>query len=197
MWRVCGCGCGCGCSCYVGVRPVKQKQPLVGCVGPAHSPCFPTSSCAPHGPWATAAVQQPLPPPLARFTFGRPDVELLRRYCEQRFGWSQAQADEQLLPAVQSYDERQVGAVGGWREGERVCVSAHVRVGACASANCGCGGCQRQCVRWERGSCGRAGWAAACLAPGHAMLKPSPLHCLPLPLHLLRRASRPSTPSSP
>lgn len=42
-----------------------------------------------------------------RFVFGRPDLELLRRFCAQKFGWEAAKTDELLLPVLRAYDERQ------------------------------------------------------------------------------------------
>ena len=44
-----------------------------------------------------------------RFTFGRPDVELLRQFCAAKFGWEPQYAEQQLAPVVQAYDQRQVG----------------------------------------------------------------------------------------
>lgn len=36
-----------------------------------------------------------------KFAFGRPDVELLRAFCRERFGWEGARVDELLLPVLQ------------------------------------------------------------------------------------------------
>ena len=51
------------------------------------------------------------PSPRPRFTFGRPDVELLRQFCAAKFGWEVQYAEQQLAPVVQAYDQRQVGWV--------------------------------------------------------------------------------------
>ena len=42
-----------------------------------------------------------------KFTFARPDVGLLRRFCMERFGWEQSRTDELLVPMLRVYDERQ------------------------------------------------------------------------------------------
>lgn len=42
-----------------------------------------------------------------KFTFARPDLDLLRRFCADKFGWEQSRADELLLPVLKAYDERQ------------------------------------------------------------------------------------------
>ena len=42
-----------------------------------------------------------------KFTFARPDVDLLRQFCAQRFGWESARTDELLMPAIKAHDERQ------------------------------------------------------------------------------------------
>ena len=42
-----------------------------------------------------------------KFTFARPDLDLLRRFCSDRFGWEQSRTDELLLPVLKAYDERQ------------------------------------------------------------------------------------------
>jgi hypothetical protein len=41
-----------------------------------------------------------------RFTFGRPDLELLRAFCRERFGWEPARCDELLLPVLRAHEER-------------------------------------------------------------------------------------------
>ncbi|KAK9819017.1 hypothetical protein WJX74_004467 [Apatococcus lobatus] len=41
------------------------------------------------------------------FFFGRPDLQLLQRFCFDRFGWGQAEVDKLLLPVLKAYDERQ------------------------------------------------------------------------------------------
>ncbi|KAK9861414.1 hypothetical protein WJX84_011927 [Apatococcus fuscideae] len=41
------------------------------------------------------------------FFFGRPDLQLLQRFCSDRFGWGQAEVDKLLLPVLKAYDERQ------------------------------------------------------------------------------------------
>ena len=35
-----------------------------------------------------------------KFTYGRPDLQLLRRFCLDRFGWQQDRADELLVPVL-------------------------------------------------------------------------------------------------
>lgn len=35
-----------------------------------------------------------------KFTYGRPDLQLLRRFCQDKFGWQQDRADELLLPVL-------------------------------------------------------------------------------------------------
>ncbi|KAK9830500.1 hypothetical protein WJX72_012105 [[Myrmecia] bisecta] len=42
-----------------------------------------------------------------RFTYGRPDIELLRKFCFDKFGWTRDKADQLLLPVLKAYDERQ------------------------------------------------------------------------------------------
>lgn len=42
-----------------------------------------------------------------RFTFGRPDLDSLRRLCWARFAWPQDKADELLLPMIKAFDDRQ------------------------------------------------------------------------------------------
>jgi DNA excision repair protein ERCC-5 len=42
-----------------------------------------------------------------KFSFGCPDVELLRRFCAERFGWSAGQAEELLGPVAAAYEQRQ------------------------------------------------------------------------------------------
>lgn len=42
-----------------------------------------------------------------RITFGRPDVEMLRRFCSDQFGWARAKADELLNPVAKAFDERE------------------------------------------------------------------------------------------
>ncbi len=34
------------------------------------------------------------------FFFGRPDMQLLQRFCFDRFGWGQAEVDKLLLPVL-------------------------------------------------------------------------------------------------
>ena len=34
------------------------------------------------------------------FFFGRPDLQLLQRFCSDRFGWGQAEVDKLLLPVL-------------------------------------------------------------------------------------------------
>ena len=34
------------------------------------------------------------------FFFGRPDLQLLQRFCFDRFGWGQAEVDKLLLPVL-------------------------------------------------------------------------------------------------
>lgn len=42
-----------------------------------------------------------------KFAFARPDIQLLRQFCEERFGWEHARTDELLVPVLKAYDERQ------------------------------------------------------------------------------------------
>lgn len=42
-----------------------------------------------------------------KFTFARPDADLLRHFCFERLGWDRSRVDELLLPVLQNYDERQ------------------------------------------------------------------------------------------
>ncbi|KAL3160296.1 hypothetical protein ABBQ38_009688 [Trebouxia sp. C0009 RCD-2024] len=42
-----------------------------------------------------------------KFTYGRPDLQLLRRFCQDKFGWQQDRADELLLPVLKAYDDNQ------------------------------------------------------------------------------------------
>ena len=35
-----------------------------------------------------------------KFTYGRPDLQLLRRFCLDKFGWQQDRADELLVPVL-------------------------------------------------------------------------------------------------
>lgn len=35
-----------------------------------------------------------------KFTYGRPDLQLLRQFCLDKFGWSQDKADELLVPVL-------------------------------------------------------------------------------------------------
>lgn len=42
-----------------------------------------------------------------KFTFARPDLDLLRHFCAQKFGWEQVRIDELLIPVLKAYDERQ------------------------------------------------------------------------------------------
>ncbi|KAL3698871.1 hypothetical protein R1sor_012947 [Riccia sorocarpa] len=41
------------------------------------------------------------------FSFGRPDLETLRRFCYEKFGWNKEKADELLLPVLKEYDRRE------------------------------------------------------------------------------------------
>ena len=36
----------------------------------------------------------------AAFTFGRPDLDLLRRFCADRFGWDQDKVDQLIQPVL-------------------------------------------------------------------------------------------------
>ena len=38
-----------------------------------------------------------------KFTYGRPDLQLLRRFCQDKFGWQQDRADELLVPVLKVY----------------------------------------------------------------------------------------------
>lgn len=42
-----------------------------------------------------------------RFEFGRPDLELLRGFCQHRFGWEFARTDQLLTPVLEAYDRRE------------------------------------------------------------------------------------------
>ncbi|KAL0021716.1 hypothetical protein WJX79_006455 [Trebouxia sp. C0005] len=42
-----------------------------------------------------------------KFTYGRPDLQLLRRFCLDKFGWQQDRADELLVPVLKAYDDNQ------------------------------------------------------------------------------------------
>ena len=35
-----------------------------------------------------------------KFTYGRPDLQLLRQFCLDKFGWPQDKADELLVPVL-------------------------------------------------------------------------------------------------
>ncbi len=65
-----------------------------------------------------------------RFTFGRPDLQLLRVFCQQRFGWDAGRTDQLLVP------------VRGWwvGTGEGGCLWCGV-VGAWWVGVVWCGGC--------------------------------------------------------
>ncbi|KAL2645532.1 hypothetical protein R1flu_013119 [Riccia fluitans] len=41
------------------------------------------------------------------FSFGRPDLEALRRFCYEKFGWSKDKADELLLPVLKEFDRHE------------------------------------------------------------------------------------------
>jgi DNA excision repair protein ERCC-5 len=45
------------------------------------------------------------------FTWGRPDLESLRKFCNERFSWAKDKADELLLPVLKEYDRREVSCV--------------------------------------------------------------------------------------
>lgn len=66
---------------------------------------MPADSCLP----SRSSPCPPLPLHPRRFTFGRPDVELLRQFCAAKFGWEPQYAEQQLAPVVRAYDQRQVG----------------------------------------------------------------------------------------
>ncbi|KAL0017809.1 hypothetical protein WJX77_008582 [Trebouxia sp. C0004] len=42
-----------------------------------------------------------------KFTYARPDLQLLRRFCLDKFGWQQDRADELLVPVLKAYDDNQ------------------------------------------------------------------------------------------
>ncbi|KAM0842168.1 hypothetical protein ACQ4PT_058559 [Festuca glaucescens] len=42
-----------------------------------------------------------------RFSWGRPDLSLLRKLCWERFGWNKEKADELLLPVLKEYNKRE------------------------------------------------------------------------------------------
>ncbi|CAD7696364.1 unnamed protein product [Ostreobium quekettii] len=41
-----------------------------------------------------------------KFVFGRPDLEILRSFCQDRFGWDKAKVDELLVPVLRAHDQR-------------------------------------------------------------------------------------------
>lgn len=41
------------------------------------------------------------------FSWGRPDLEALRRLCFERFGWNKSKSDELLLPVLKEYDRHE------------------------------------------------------------------------------------------
>ncbi|BFI28307.1 DNA excision repair protein ERCC-5 [Marchantia polymorpha subsp. ruderalis] len=41
------------------------------------------------------------------FSFGRPDLEALRRFCYEKFSWGKDKADELLLPVLKEHDRRE------------------------------------------------------------------------------------------
>ncbi|KAH7300955.1 hypothetical protein KP509_23G005600 [Ceratopteris richardii] len=41
------------------------------------------------------------------FTWGRPDLEVLRRLCLEKFGWDRSKSEELLLPVLKEYDRRE------------------------------------------------------------------------------------------
>ncbi|KAL4441195.1 hypothetical protein ABPG77_011432 [Micractinium sp. CCAP 211/92] len=66
----------------------------------------------PPASFPSAAVDQAYAEPKVdtskeKFTFGRPDVELLRQFCQTRLGWTSQQADDLLLPVAKAFDQRQ------------------------------------------------------------------------------------------
>nr|BAK08020.1 predicted protein [Hordeum vulgare subsp. vulgare] len=42
-----------------------------------------------------------------RFSWGRPDLSLLRKLCWERFGWNKEKADELLLPVLKEYNKHE------------------------------------------------------------------------------------------
>ncbi|KQK23032.1 DNA repair protein UVH3 isoform X1 [Brachypodium distachyon] len=42
-----------------------------------------------------------------RFSWGRPDLSLLRKLCWERFGWNKEKADELLLPVLREYNKHE------------------------------------------------------------------------------------------
>ncbi|CAM0871652.1 unnamed protein product [Alopecurus aequalis] len=42
-----------------------------------------------------------------RFSWGRPDLSLLRKLCWERFGWNKDKADELLLPVLKEYNKHE------------------------------------------------------------------------------------------
>eukprot|EP00884_Botryococcus_braunii_P002641 jgi/Botrbrau1/12378/Bobra.0084s0003.2 len=40
------------------------------------------------------------------FTYGRPDIELLRTFCWEKFGWPRDKSEQLLLPVLKAYDDR-------------------------------------------------------------------------------------------
>ncbi|GIY63842.1 DNA repair protein complementing XP-G cells [Caerostris extrusa] len=41
-----------------------------------------------------------------KFTWGRPDLDALRDYTRERFGWNKSKVDESLLPVIKKLSER-------------------------------------------------------------------------------------------
>eukprot|EP00898_Chlorokybus_atmophyticus_P006635 jgi/Chlat1/6973/Chrsp52S06650 len=41
------------------------------------------------------------------FSWGRPDLDVLRQLCRNKFGWQDAKADEVLIPVLKAYDARE------------------------------------------------------------------------------------------
>ncbi|GLI68761.1 hypothetical protein VaNZ11_013252, partial [Volvox africanus] len=62
---------------------------------------FPSSSVL------EAYLQPRLDPNKTRFSFGRPDIQLLRQFCSDKFGWTSDKVDELLVPVLKEYDNRQ------------------------------------------------------------------------------------------
>ncbi|XP_002967370.2 DNA repair protein UVH3 isoform X1 [Selaginella moellendorffii] len=41
------------------------------------------------------------------FSWGRPDLDLLRKFCFEKFGWTKEKADELLVPVLKEYDRHE------------------------------------------------------------------------------------------
>jgi len=62
----------------------------------------------PSGAVIEAYINPRVDPNKDKLSFGKPDQDLLRNFCADRFGWSQAQVDELVLPVIQVWEQRDV-----------------------------------------------------------------------------------------